>query len=50
MFSLAFNQNFVPLVFKFFFLRFNFVDAFMLVHYFICLSVRVEFKFKFEFN
>ena len=49
MFSLAFNQNFVPLVIKFF-LRFNFVDAFMLVHYFICLSVRVEFKFKFEFN
>ena len=46
MFSLAFNQNFVIK----FFLRFNFVDAFMLVHYFICLSVRVEFKFKFEFN
>ena len=49
MFSLAFNQNFVPLVIKIF-LRFNFVDAFMLEHYFICLSVRVEFKFKIEFN
>ena len=49
MFSLAFNQNFVPLVIKIF-PRLNFVDAFILVHYFICLSVRVEFKFKFEFN
>ena len=49
MFSIAFNLIFVPIVVKKF-LRFNFVDAFMLVHYFICLSVRVEFKFKFEFN
>ena len=49
MFRLAFNLISVPLVIKNF-LRFNFVVAFMLVHCFICLSARVEFKFKFEFK
>ena len=49
MLSLAFNLIFVSQVIKIF-LRFNFVDAFMLVHCFNCLSARVEFKFKFEFK
>ena len=46
MFRLAFNLIFVSQVIKFF--RFNLDVAFMLAHYFICLSVRVEFKFEFE--
>ena len=49
MFRLAFNLIFVPLVIKIF-LRFNFVVAFMLVHCFICLSARAEFKLEFEFK
>ena len=49
MFSIAFNLIFVPIVVKNF-LRFDFVDAFMLVHGSFCLSASVGFKFDLNSN
>ena len=48
MFSLAFNLILFHKELKIF--QDKYVGAFMLVHYFIWLSVRVEFKFEFEFK
>ena len=49
MISLAFKLIFLSQVIKIC-LSLKMVVAFMLVHYFIWLSVRVEFKFDFEFE
>ena len=49
MFSLAINLIFVPKVIKIY-LRVKMFVAFMLEISFICLSVSVELKFKFEFE
>ena len=49
MFSLAFKLIFDSQVIKIC-LSLKFVVAFMLVHYYFCLSARFEFKFEFEFT